>query len=594
MRTAWLALIAMLTTGRGETPLGRATPTTRGNRIAMGSTHTYPAQRQEPWGQNDEGYMEGDMKLNSHQLSSIVGDPSHTGKQENTRPDNALIGSNYLWPQNTISYELDKGIHLAQRKVIEAAIEGLRQELAPCIQIQNTTSGNRVLITNEADGCWSEVGYQNKTTQGMNLQTNGCTYKGTVQHEFLHTLGLYHHQSRSDRDKYVQILWNNIPDKKKHNFEKYDSSKVDNHEIPYDYDSVMHYGGTDFGIGGRMTVRTRDPSKQKRIGQRRGLTKADAYLVKVMYKCEEGPRKARHRATKTKAWTRRGEARQHFSAVADLHHGKPARPWRPIWVKTRGWAYLPAATKFTQNGITKNDRCCKRMAFDYAYRSQDTWTLHTGETLVIFAQLTATVGATAIKHVQTNRTCELNRDYTKRSMPAFQHTKGTITEAPTVGFNRYHHLGLYTFDNCNSLKHRTSQIGDPHFYSTGFAIHSMTTEDQGTWTVRVRKYAARQNKSIGPMIEFNMTVLLPEVPQCSSNSADDYGSDNERRQHSSGHHKGMETQEDVHPPTTATLATAALWIMTMTATAVFTTATLTWTMYCYNARARRQQTREHN
>ena len=122
----------------------------------------------------------------------------------------------------------------------------------------------------------------------------------------------------------------------------------------------------------------------------------------------------------------------------------------------------------------------------------------------------------------------------------------------------------------------------------------MTAEDQGTWTVRVRKYAARQNKSIGPMIEFNITVLLPEVPKCSSNSADGNGSDNEHKQHSSGHRKGMETQEDAYPQRPATPTTAALWIIAMTATAVFTTATLTWTIYSCNARVRRQQTREHN
>ena len=56
--------------------------------------------------------------------------------------------------------------------------------------------------------CWSFVGdLQSGQTVSIGER---CDYKAIVEHELLHALGFYHEQSRTDRDDYVQIWWDEI------------------------------------------------------------------------------------------------------------------------------------------------------------------------------------------------------------------------------------------------------------------------------------------------------------------------------------------------------------------------------------------------
>ena len=65
----------------------------------------------------------------------------------------------------------------------------------------------------------------------------------TIIHELGHTIGLYHEHTRTDRDKYVEIKWENIENLVYYNDFAIQPEKHPIEDIvPYDYKSIMHYG----------------------------------------------------------------------------------------------------------------------------------------------------------------------------------------------------------------------------------------------------------------------------------------------------------------------------------------------------------------
>uniref|UniRef100_A0A0K0E5J7 Metalloendopeptidase n=1 Tax=Strongyloides stercoralis TaxID=6248 RepID=A0A0K0E5J7_STRER len=133
-------------------------------------------------------------------------------------------------------------------------------------------------------GCWSITGlFYTNHVQDISLGDKCDYFYGSVQHETSHALGLYHEQSRSDRDKYIKILKENVKDDFLINFNKSFFKKSHVYGTQYDYGSGMQYGIYTFSKNSQKTVVPNNEIYSKMIGQRYSLSFNDYKLINMYY-----------------------------------------------------------------------------------------------------------------------------------------------------------------------------------------------------------------------------------------------------------------------------------------------------------------------
>lgn len=185
------------------------------------------------------------------------------------------------WEHGVIAYELDENLPFKNKLAILQAIDHWQNNTN--LEFVELTSKNRdqykdfiSFIPAEGTTCSSYVGKQGGK-QEINLAPR-CSTMNTV-HEIGHALGMWHEQSRSDRNAYIRIVWENIEDSYKDNFELH---LVDGKDIgSYDYESIMHYGPYAFSKNGLKTIIPLVEGFE--IGQRTHLSKQDIAAIQAMY-----------------------------------------------------------------------------------------------------------------------------------------------------------------------------------------------------------------------------------------------------------------------------------------------------------------------
>ncbi len=221
-----------------------------------------------------QAIFEGDIVLGA------VQELQQTRDQDLAQRSIGITGSQFRWPNAIVPYDIDPGLPNQQRVTDAIA----HWEANTRIRFTLRTAANQAQFPDfvrfvSGGGCSSFVGKQGGQ-QNVTLGA-GCT-AGNAIHEIGHTIGLWHEQSREDRDTFVTIVWANIDPSMQFNFSQHISDGDD--LGAYDYGSIMHYPANAFTINGQNTIVAKQTLPSGVVmGQRSGLSAGDLAGVQILY-----------------------------------------------------------------------------------------------------------------------------------------------------------------------------------------------------------------------------------------------------------------------------------------------------------------------
>jgi hypothetical protein len=180
-----------------------------------------------------------------------------------------------LWPSGVIPYDFDSAVSSLNRSRMRSGMNTM--ENAAGVHFVERTSESSFLHIGAYGGNWSYAG-QIGGSQDLSIYNWSEHY--IICHELMHAMGRFHQHSRTDRNSYITVNYDNIDADCQ---SQYNINGGTNY-VEYDFDSLMHYGQWDCSIGGQtMTCKPGYEGWQNQMGQRSHLSSGDIETVSIMY-----------------------------------------------------------------------------------------------------------------------------------------------------------------------------------------------------------------------------------------------------------------------------------------------------------------------
>jgi hypothetical protein len=221
--------------------------------------------------------LEGDILLDH------VGDPATRSRQPNG-VGTALSSS--LWPKvagvYTVPYVITAGTAANINKAVtqfNATFKGLIQFVPHKAQADYVDFN----LTDPAGGsCYSYIGDIHSGAQGINGAAN-CSVPALL-HEMGHAVGLYHEQSRMDRDSFVNVYPDNLIAGQQ---SQYVQPTADAQDVgSYDFASIMMYYPYAFSSTGKLTMESKPAGIEFGLGAidvGPGYSAGDIDIIRRLY-----------------------------------------------------------------------------------------------------------------------------------------------------------------------------------------------------------------------------------------------------------------------------------------------------------------------
>lgn len=209
-----------------------------------------------------------------------------------------------LWPNSIVPYDFDAGVTAGQKNYFLAAMSAWAHSFPSAVTLSFIPRNNDAAYIHFQATTVANLGFSGGTTDNVGYDGGVVTIQissdGAVSNVFLiahevgHALGLWHEQSRDDRDNYITILTANIQSGYASQFAKQTPEATFG---PYDYDSIMQYFSCAFSkCNGQspnpscacadnscITMQAVYSAQQCNIGQQSHLSAMDMRSMGFMY-----------------------------------------------------------------------------------------------------------------------------------------------------------------------------------------------------------------------------------------------------------------------------------------------------------------------